>query len=274
MEESKHSEEKSITQGSGIERLSQPENSHIGRTIAVMSGKGGVGKSSVSALLTVALAKEGYQVGLLDADITGPSIPKLFGLKHQADVTNGKIIPSVSKLGIKVVSINLLLPQEDDPVIWRGPLIGGVVKQFWTDVLWGELDYLIVDLPPGTGDAPLTVLQSLPLDGLVIVSSPQDLAVMVVKKAIKMVRMMNAPIFGLIENMSGLICPHCGQPIEIFGKSRADEVAAATGIKLLGRLPLDPDLSRLSDSGAIEEYSVELFKEIIPILTEPVSKAN
>ncbi len=274
MEESKHPEERSTTQGSGIERLSQPENSHIGRTIAVMSGKGGVGKSSVSALLAVALAKEGYQVGLLDADITGPSIPKLFGLKHHADVTNGKIIPSVSKVGIKVVSINLLLPQEDDPVIWRGPLIGGVVKQFWTDVLWGELDYLIVDLPPGTGDAPLTVLQSLPLDGLVIVSSPQDLAVMVVKKAIKMVRMMNAPIFGLIENMSGLICPHCGQPIEIFGKSRADEVAAATGIKLLGRLPLDPDLSRLSDSGAIEEYSVELFKEIIPILTEPVSKAN
>ena len=272
MEGSKHAEERSTPQGSGIEKLSQPENSHIGRTIAVMSGKGGVGKSSISALLAVALAKEGCRVGMLDADITGPSIPKLFGLKHHADVINDKIIPSDSKLGIKVVSLNLLLPREDDPVIWRGPLIGGAVKQLWTDVLWGELDYLIVDLPPGTGDAPLTVLQSLPLDGLVIVSSPQDLAIMVVKKAIKMARMMNVPILGLVENMSGLICPHCAKPIEMFGKSKADQVAAATGLKLLGRLPLDPELSLLADSGAIEDYPVELFKNITPLITELINE--
>jgi Mrp family chromosome partitioning ATPase len=274
LEESKRAGDRSTAQESGIEKLSQPENSHIGRTIAVMSGKGGVGKSSVSALLAVALAKEGYRVGMLDADITGPSIPKLFGLKVHANVINDKIIPSDSKLGIRVVSLNLLLPREDDPVIWRGPLIGGAVKQLWTDVLWGELDYLIVDLPPGTGDAPLTVLQSLPLDGLVIVSSPQDLAIMVVKKAIKMARMMNVPILGLVENMSGLVCPHCGKLIEMFGKSKADEVAAATGLKLLGRLPLDPDLSLLADSGAIEDYPVELFKDITPLITELISKTN
>ena len=274
MEESKRAGDRSTAQESGIEKLSQPENSHIGRTIAVMSGKGGVGKSSVSALLAVALAKEGYRVGMLDADITGPSIPKLFGLKAHANVINDKIIPSDSKLGIRVVSLNLLLPREDDPVIWRGPLIGGAVKQLWTDVLWGELDYLIVDLPPGTGDAPLTVLQSLPLDGLIIVSSPQDLAIMVVKKAIKMARMMNVPILGLVENMSGLVCPHCGKLIEMFGKSKADEVAAATGLKLLGRLPLDPDLSLLADSGAIEDYPVELFKDITPLITELISKTN
>lgn len=274
MEESERAKERAKAQEGGIEKLSQPENSHIGRTIAVMSGKGGVGKSSVSALLAVALAKEGYRVGMLDADITGPSIPKLFGLKDHASIINDKIIPSDSKLGIKVVSLNLLLPREDDPVIWRGPLIGGAVKQLWTDVLWGELDYLIVDLPPGTGDAPLTVLQSLPLDGLVIVSSPQDLAIMVVKKAIKMARMMNVPILGLVENMSGLVCPHCGGQIEMFGKSKADEVAVATGLRLLGRLPLDPDLSLLADSGAIEDYPVELFKNITPLITELVSKTN
>lgn len=171
-------------------------------------------------------------------------------------------------------TINLLLHQEDDPVIWRGPLIGGAVKQFWTDVLWGELDYLVVDLPPGTGDAPLTVLQSLPLDGLVIVSSPQDLAVMVVKKAIKMARMMKVPIVGLIENMSSMVCPHCGETIEIFGISKAEDVARATGLKLLGRLPLDPELSRLSDGGAVEDYPVELFNNITDRFNEMAKKAN
>ncbi len=252
----------------GIEKLSQPEGSHIGHVIAVMSGKGGVGKSSVSALLAVALAKQGLRTGLLDADITGPSIPKLFGLKRQAEVENGKIKPSLSRLGIKVVSLNLLLPHEDDPVIWRGPLIGGAVKQFWSDVLWGELDYMVVDLPPGTGDAPLTVLQSLPLDGLVIVSSPQDLAVMVVRKAIKMAKMMNVPILGLVENMNGLVCPHCGETIEMFGKSKADEVVAATEIKLLGRLPLDPKLSELGDRGEIEDYPVDIFSDLTSRINE------
>lgn len=266
--------QKAEEKGGGIEKLSQPENSHIEHVIAVMSGKGGVGKSSVSALLAVALAKQGLRTGLLDADITGPSIPKLFGLRRQAEVENGKIMPSLSRFGIKVVSLNLLLPHEDDPVVWRGPLIGRAVKQFWTDVVWGELDYLIVDLPPGTGDAPLTVLQSLPLDGLVIVSSPQDLAVMVVKKAIRMAQMMNVPTLGLVENMSGMVCPHCGQKIEMFGESRAEEVAAASGMKLLGCLPLDPELSRLGDKGAIEDYKIELFSNITDMFNEVLKKAN
>jgi Mrp family chromosome partitioning ATPase len=261
-------QEAASAKSGGLEKLGQPENSHIGKVIAVMSGKGGVGKSSVSALLAVALTKQGYKVGLLDADITGPSIPKLLGLKSQTRFENEKIVPAESSLGIKVMSLNLLLPNEEEPVIWRGPLIGGAVKQFWTDVNWGKLDYMIVDLPPGTGDSPLTVLQSLPLNGLVIVSSPQELAVMVVKKAIKMARMMNTPIIGLVENMSGLNCPHCGKTIDMFGKSQADEVAAATGIRLLGRMPLDPELSKLGDNGEIEKYSVDIFSNVSAILDE------
>jgi len=272
VKEDRQTEETTKAKGSGIEKLSQPENSHIDQTIAVMSGKGGVGKSSVSALLAVALARQKYRVGLLDADITGPSIPKLFGMHSQAEVKDKKIIPTISKLGIKVISLNLLLLKEDDPVIWRGPLIGGAVKQFWTDVLWGDLDYMIVDLPPGTGDAPLTVMQSLPLDGLIIVSSPQDLAVMVVKKAIKMARMMDVPLVGLVENMSGLVCPHCGEAIEMFGKSKAEEVALSTGLKLLGRLPLDPELSKLADDGAVENYPVKIFNKITDRFKEMAEK--
>ncbi|NMD42528.1 MAG: Mrp/NBP35 family ATP-binding protein [Firmicutes bacterium] len=248
--------------GPMIEKLGQPDRSQIRHVIAVMSGKGGVGKSSISALLAVSLARKGFQVGLLDADITGPSIPKLFGLNQQPVAENGKIAPPKTALGIKVISLNLLLPNEDDPVVWRGPLIGGAVKQFWTDVLWGEIDYLVVDLPPGTGDAPLTVMQSLPLDGLLIVTSPQELAVMVVKKAIKMARMLQVPLLGLVENMSGLTCPHCGKPVELFGPSRAEEVAAETGIKLLGTIPLDPEISRLGDRGEIEQYRVDFLEEV------------
>lgn len=253
---------------SQIEKLGQPDKSRIRHVIAVISGKGGVGKSSLSALLAVSLAREGYRVGLLDADITGPSIPKLFGLRRQPASEDGKIIPPETELGIKVISLNLLLQHEDDPVIWRGPLIGGAVKQFWTDVIWGELDYLVVDLPPGTGDAPLTVMQSLPLSGLLIVSSPQELAVMVVKKAIKMARMLEVPLLGLVENMSGLTCPHCGKPVELFGPSRAEEVAAETGIRLLGKIPLDPEISRLGDRGEIEQYGVDFLKEIPALLKE------
>lgn len=274
MAENQQAKEQATGKGPGIEKLSQPEDSHIGKAIAVMSGKGGVGKSSVSALMAAALAGAGFRVGLLDADITGPSIPKLFGLNGQAEIMNGKMIPPRSKLGIKIMSLNLLLPNEDDPVIWRGPLIGGAVKQFWTDVVWGEIDYLVVDLPPGTGDSPLTVLQSLPLNGLVIVSSPQDLAVMVVKKAIKMARMMKVPILGLVENMSGLVCPHCGKEIDIFGASKADEVAAATGIRLLAKLPLDPEMSRLGDEGAIEDYPVEAFKDINRVIDSAGGETN
>ncbi len=245
-----------------IEKLAQPDLSNIKHVVAVMSGKGGVGKSSVSALLAVALQKKGFKTALMDADITGPSIPKLFGLNGHSVITDEKIIPADTKLGIKVISLNLLLPSQEDPVVWRGPLIGGAVKQFWSDVLWGDIDYMVVDLPPGTGDAPLTVLQSLPLDGLIIVSSPQDLAVMVVKKAIKMARMMDVPLIGLVENMSGMICPHCKQPIDLFGKSQALKVAEVTGIKLLGQLSLDPEISRLGDSGKIEDYQLKLFDDV------------
>jgi Mrp family chromosome partitioning ATPase len=251
---------------SALEKLGQPEQSHIHHVIAVMSGKGGVGKSSLSALLAVSLARKGYRVGLLDADITGPSIPKLFGMQQQPEAVGEKISPPETELGIKIISLNLLLPNEDDPVIWRGPLIGGAVKQFWTDVLWGEIDYLVVDLPPGTGDAPLTVMQSLPLDGLLIVTSPQELAVMVVKKAIKMAWMMDVPIIGLVENMSSLLCPHCGKEVELFGPSQAETVAAETGIKLLGTIPLDPEISRLGDGGKIEQYSVDFLEKIPELL--------
>lgn len=274
MEEKMHAEECSTMEKTGIEKLTDPDDSHIGRTIAVMSGKGGVGKSTVSALMAVSLAKEGLRVGLLDADITGPSIPKLFGISRHAEVINDKIKPASSKMGIKVISLNLLLAREDDPVVWRGPLIGGAVKQFWTDVLWGDLDYMIVDLPPGTGDAPLTVLQSLPLDGLVIVSSPQELAIMVVKKAIKMARMMNVPIFGLIENMGAMVCPHCGETIKLFGESKASKVAEATGIDLIGCLPLDSKLSELGDSGNIEDYPTDSLKNFILLLNGLVDNIN
>ena len=256
--------------GVGIEKLGQPDHSNIKKVIAVMSGKGGVGKSSVSVMLAVALSRQGYKVGLLDADITGPSIPKLLGLSGQARMAEGKMLPAESKSGIKVMSLNLLLPNAEEPVIWRGPLIGGAVKQFWTDVLWGDLDYMIVDLPPGTGDAPLTVLQSLPLNGLIIVSSPQDLAVMVVKKAIKMAQMMNTPIIGLVENMSYMLCPHCGKEIEMFGKSQAEEVAKSLNIRFLGSIPLDPELSRLGDSGDIESYQFNVFDDIAGVIGEPI----
>ncbi|OIQ58517.1 antiporter inner membrane protein [Moorella thermoacetica] len=230
------------------------ELTHIEHVIGIMSGKGGVGKSSVTALLAVALKQAGYRVGILDADITGPSIPRMFGVHRPPEGTGNGMIAPESPGGIRIMSLNLLLPHEDDPVIWRGPLIGGAVKQFWTDVIWGDLDYLLVDLPPGTGDAPLTVLQSLPLDGLVIVSSPQELAHMVVRKAVKMATIMNVKILGLVENMSYARCPDCGREIYLFGPSRAGEAAAGAGIPLLGTLPLDPELTSLCDRGRVEEY--------------------
>jgi len=233
--------------------------------VAVMSGKGGVGKSTVAALSAATLAREGYKVGVLDADITGPSIPKLFGLSAAPAPVEFGIIPSRTRLGIEVMSLNLLLPHEDDPVVWRGPLIAGAVKQFWTDVIWGDLDYLIVDLPPGTGDAPLTVLQSLPLDGLIIVTSPQDLATMVVKKAIKMARLLEVPVLGLVENMTAVRCPDCGREIPIFGRTRAAEAFAGVGLMVIGSLPLDPRLSELGDRGEIEEYEAG-FLGVIPSL--------
>lgn len=252
------------------EKLPQPEQSSIKHTIAVMSGKGGVGKSTVTALVAAQLAKKLKSVGILDADITGPSIPKLFGVKEQPVSLPMGIVPPKSRLGIRIMSLNLLLPHEDDPVVWRGPLIASAVKQFWTDVIWGDLDYLMVDLPPGTGDAPLTVMQSLPLDGLIVVSSPQELAVMVVKKAIKMAEMLKVPILGLIENMSYLTCPRCGEKIELFGPSRAEKIAEEKGIKFLGSLPIDPQLAELGDRGEIEKYQAEFLEDIEKTL-EPLN---
>ncbi len=240
------------------EKIIRPDVKHV---IAVMSGKGGVGKSSITALLAAGASKHGYKVGILDADITGPSIPKMFGLKA-SDAQKG-LSPAKSTLGIKIMSLNLLLLNEDDPVIWRGPLIGNTVSQFWREVEWGDLDYLFIDLPPGTSDVPLTVMQSISLDGLVIVSSPQDLAVMVVKKAMKMAGAMDIPILGLVENMSYQYCPHCQTKIEIFGKSKGEEVASLTGIPFLASLPLDQSLAKCCDSGAVEEYSSNLFEKLL-----------
>ena len=242
----------------------------IDRVLAVLSGKGGVGKSSIAALLAVALHRRGKRVGVLDADITGPSIPKMFGL-HQPPLTGPVgILPAETETGIRVMSINLLLPKEDEAVIWRGPLISRAIKQFWAEVVWGELDYLIVDLPPGTSDASLTVMQSIPLNGIVLVTSPQDLAGMVVRKAARMAQHMGAPILGMVENMSHVICPKCGEKIEVFGPSQALHTTGQLGLPLLGRLPLDPELARRCDAGEIEEYGAELFEPIAEKVVERV----
>jgi Mrp family chromosome partitioning ATPase len=224
----------------------------VRQVVAVMSGKGGVGKSSVAALLALALARQGHQVGILDADITGPSIPKLFGLRA-GGVSNSPmgILPPVAAGGVKVMSINLLLPDEDTPVIWRGPLISGTIRQFWTDVVWGQLDYLLVDLPPGTSDAALTVMQSLPVNGIVIVTTPQELAAIVVRKAVHMAAQLKAQVLGVVENMSYFVCPDTGQRHNIFGPSHAEEVAAAAQAPVLARLPIDPDIAALCDAGEV-----------------------
>lgn len=240
-----------------FEEAKPQELNKIDHVIAVMSGKGGVGKSLVTGLLAVGLNRQGYEVGVLDADITGPSIPKMFGITARPGGSETGILPVLSKSGIEIMSINLLLPHEDDAVIWRGPLIGKMIQQFWEDVVWGKLDYLLVDLPPGTADAPLTVMQSLPLSGVVIVFTPQDLTAMVVKKAMNMAQKMNIPILGVVENMSYLVSPDTGKRIEIFGSSNGEEMALAAGAPLLEQLPLDPELSRLCDEGTIERYSSE-----------------
>jgi Mrp family chromosome partitioning ATPase len=242
--------------------LKPKDVNEIKKVIAVMSGKGGVGKSLVTSLISIALARHGKDVGILDADITGPSIPKMFGVggARPSGSENG-MLPVLSKMGIEIISINLLLPHEDDAVIWRGPLIGKAITQFWEEVLWGQLDYLIVDLPPGTADAPLTVMQSLPLSGVIIVFSPQELAAMVVRKAVKMAReAMHIPILGVVENMSYFILPETGKRVEIFGKSRAEEMAKAADAPLLAQIPIDPELARLCDEGNVERYDSALMK--------------
>lgn len=233
----------------------------IGNIIAIMSGKGGVGKSLVSALTAIALRRQGYEVGILDADITGPSIPKMFGVTERPGGSETGILPVSSGTGIQVMSINLLLPNQDDAVIWRGPLIGKAITQFWEETLWGKLDYLIVDLPPGTADAPLTVLQTLPVSGIVIVFTPQELTAMVVRKAVDMAKQMKKNIVGVVENMSYLYVAEIDKKIELFGRSRGEEMAKAAGAPLLGQLPIDPELAVLCDEGKIEGYESKSFSD-------------
>ena len=223
-------------------------DAHIGKVFGVVSGKGGVGKSMVTSQLAVSLRRKGYRVGILDADITGPSIPKAFGMHEKAVGTENALLPCVSSTGIEVMSINLLLDDETDPVIWRGPVIGGVVTQFWTDVLW-DVDYLLVDMPPGTGDVTLSVFQSIPLSGIVVVASPQELVGMVVEKAVKMAEKMAVPIVGLVENMSGLFCPHCGEEIDLYKKGGGEALAKQEGLNFLGAIPLDPATVIAADRG-------------------------
>ena len=234
----------------------QNAKSNVKHVIAVVSGKGGVGKSTVTSLLAVAMRKLGYSVGILDADLTGPSIPQAFGLHEPAAGSDDGILPAVTKDGIKVMSVNLLLPDAADPVVWRGPVLAGAVKQFWSDVIWGDVDYLFVDLPPGTGDVPLTVFQSLPVSGVVIVTSPQALVSMIVEKAVRMARMMNVPVYGFVENYSYLACPDCGKHIEVFGKSKLNELALQYSLPVLARLPIDPAVAALCDAGKMEEADV------------------
>lgn len=229
------------------------EMSRIGKTIGVVSGKGGVGKSMVTSLLSVLMRRKGYKTSILDADITGPSIPKAFGIHQKAQANEFGLLPVSSKTGIDIMSINLLLENDTDPVVWRGPVIGGTVKQFWTDVIW-DTDYMFIDMPPGTGDVPLTVFQSIPVDGIVIVTSPQELVSMIVAKAVKMAKLMNIPILGIVENMSYFECPDCGKQHSIFGESHIDEIAAEHDISSISRLPINPKVAAGADAGLIELF--------------------
>ncbi len=251
--------------GSKPQDMREPANpfSHVNKVIAVVSGKGGVGKSMVTASLARIMREQGFSVGILDADITGPSIPKMYGIHETAKGSDEGIFPSVAKDGTKVMSVNLLLEHESDPVIWRGPIIAGVVKQFWTDVMWGELDYLFVDMPPGTGDVPLTVFQSLPVDGIVIVTSPQDLVQMIVDKACSMARQMNIPVLGIVENYSYLVCPDCGQKISVFGESHIEETARELGVPVLGKMPIDPKLAESVEEERFYEADNQYLVDVV-----------
>ena len=239
----------------------EKEPPKVRKVIGVVSGKGGVGKSLVSGELAVMLSRMGYRVGVLDADITGPSIPRMFGIHDKALGDGEHIFPAETEKGIEVMSINLMLENDDAPVIWRGPVIAGAVKQFWEDVAWGELDVMVIDMPPGTGDVPLTVFQSIPLDGVVVVSTPQDLVGMIVRKAVNMANMMNIPVLGLVENMSYALCPDCGRRIELFGKSKIAQEAAALHLPVLAQLPFDPKAAQLCDDGNIEAVENPLMAD-------------
>ncbi len=244
------------------------ELSNVKKIIGVVSGKGGVGKSMITALSAVAMQRRGFRTAILDADITGPSIPKAFGLQGKAESDGNALYPVVSKMGTQIMSLNLLLEDEESPVVWRGPVIAGAVKQFWTDVVWNDVDYMFVDMPPGTGDVPLTVFQSLPVDGIIVVTSPQDLVSMIVTKAVKMAQMMNIPILGIVENYSYLRCPDCGKEIKVFGESHLEEVAEKNGLKILAKLPIDPELASLCDKGMIElfegDYAESIAEQLMP----------
>ena len=238
----------------------------VKKVISVVSGKGGVGKSIVTSLMSVLMQRRGYNSAVLDADITGPSIPKAFGIKEKATGDENGLYPVVSKLGTQIMSVNLLLENETDPVIWRGPIIAGTVKQFWTDVLWNNVDYMFVDMPPGTGDVPLTVFQSLPVDGIIVVTSPQELVSMIVEKAVKMADMMNIPILGIVENMSYFECPDCGKQHEIFGKSNIAEIAKSHNIDTISKLPVNPKLAAACDKGMIELFEGDWLDNMADII--------
>lgn len=239
------------------------EKSSVRKVIGIVSGKGGVGKSLVTSMLAVNMNRKGYSTAIMDADITGPSIPKAFGI-HGKAVSDGKsLMPKRSDTGINIMSVNLILENETDPVIWRGPIVAGVVKQFWSDVQWGDVDYMFVDMPPGTGDVPLTVFQSLPVDGIIVVTSPQELVSMIVAKASNMAKMMNVPILGIVENMSYLNCPDCGKKINVFGESKVEQVAADQGIEHFARVPIDPNIASLVDNGAIEQYDTSMLDGLV-----------
>lgn len=240
--------------------------SDIKKVIGVVSGKGGVGKSSVTSLLAVQLRKKGYRVGILDADITGPSIPKMFNLHEIISGSEEGVFPAETVSGIYVISANLLTHDEKTPVIWRGPLIAGMVKQFWTEVIWDKIDFLLVDMPPGTGDVPLTVFQSMAVDGIIMVTSPQDLVSLIVSKAVNMAGMMNIPILGLVENYSYIQCPHCNEKIQVFGESHTAEVAQEFNLKLLAQMPIDPEIAKLADKGEIEKATVSYLDPVVDVL--------
>ena len=246
--------------------------SNVKKVIAVVSGKGGVGKSLVTGMLSVLTQRAGYKTAIIDADITGPSVPKMFGVRGNIEGDENGIYPAVSATGIEMISSNLLLEEETQPVIWRGPVIAGMVKQFWSDVIWNDVDVMFVDCPPGTGDVPLTVFQSLPVDGIVIVSTPQDLVSLIVSKAVNMANMMNIPVLGLVENMSYAVCPDCGKHIEIYGKSHINEVAENFGLKVLGRLPFDPEFAGLCDRGQIEMLDSDNLKDAVEAINNIIKK--
>lgn len=245
--------------------------SDIKRVIAVVSGKGGVGKSMTSAMLASISQNKGYVTAVMDADITGPSIPKMFGAKQRAQGSGDGILPVVAKSGVQLISMNSLLDSEEAPVLWRGSLIAGAVLQFWTDVIWQGVDYMFIDMPPGTGDVPLTIFQSLPLDGIIVVTTPQDLVGMIVKKAVNMANMMNVPILGIVENMSYINCPDCGRKINVFGESTVDAIALENGIGAVAKMPIDQNVARIADSGKIDEapaYLEEFFDKVVAQLNK------